>query len=103
MEGTLTGQSGDELQFDVFISYSRKDIDFARVLQRYLSNYSPPRDLPVAHRRLRVFRDESDFQGVEYESALEKNLKNASKLLVVASISSKKSPLWAMKFDVLPG
>lgn len=80
-----------EPQFDVFISYSRKDAEFARLLQRALANYTPPRGLPVPQRRLRVFRDESDFQGVEYESALERNLKNASKLLLICSPASRAS------------
>jgi hypothetical protein len=31
--------------YDVFISYSRKDIDFARKLESTLESYVPPGDL----------------------------------------------------------
>lgn len=52
-------------RFDVFISYSRRDAAFARRLQMALVGYRPPRDLPVPQRALRIFRDESDFQGAD--------------------------------------
>lgn len=80
--------SRDDFKFDVFISYSRKDGAFARKLQRALSNYAPPPDLPVPQRRLRVFRDESDFRGNEYGSALKSMLQSSAKLLVICSPNS---------------
>jgi WD40 repeat protein len=83
--------SADDFKFDVFISYSRKDLVFARKLQRALGNYAPPPDLPVAQRRLRVFRDESDFRGNEYGSALESMLRSSAKLLVICSPNSRAS------------
>jgi WD40 repeat protein len=72
-------------KYDAFISYSRKDTDFARRLQSALSAYRPPKDLPVSQRHLRVFRDESDFQGAEYHASLERSLRDAAKLIVVCS------------------
>lgn len=81
----------DQRKFDVFISYSRRDAAFARRLQRALSSYLPPRDLPVPQRRLRVFRDESDFQGGEYGSALAAMLQSAATLLVICSPNSRAS------------
>jgi WD40 repeat protein len=81
----------DKFKYDVFISYSRKDIEFVRRFQRVLANYAPSAGLPLPQRRLRVFRDESDFQGTEYESAVEQNLKSAATLLVICSPQSRAS------------
>src|SRR5215470_183077 len=81
----------DDHRYDVFISYSRRDLPFARQLQRALANYAPPKDLAVPQRRLKVFRDESDFQGAEYEAALEAILGSAAKLLVICSPHSRSS------------
>src|SRR5215203_5241123 len=83
--------SVESFKFDVFISYSRRDLAFARKLQRALDNYTPPRDLRVPQRRLRVFRDESDFRGNEYISALESILASAAKVLVICSPHSRAS------------
>ena len=77
--------------FDVFISYSRRDIDFARKLEHALESYKPPRDLPLPQRYLNVFRDESDFTGVEYFQAVDKHLREASKLLVICSPAARES------------
>lgn len=82
---------GTVFQFSVFISYSRKDIAFARKLENALESYRPPRHLPVPRRPLRVFRDESDFTGGEYSAALDRNLRNTSKLLVICSPNSRAS------------
>ena len=46
---------------DVFISYSRLDLEFARRLEKALKAYAPPRGLPIPQRRLSVFRDEHDL------------------------------------------
>jgi hypothetical protein len=81
----------DHYKFDVFISYSRRDSTFARRLYRALTGYTPPRDLPVPARRLRVFLDETDFQGTEYHAALEEMLQSTAKLLVICSPASRAS------------
>ena len=76
---------------DLFISYSRKDIDFARALEKALTNYYPPKDLNVPKRRLAVFRDEVDFTGVEYNQSLRKHLENSYKMLVICSPDARAS------------
>src|SRR5262245_12414651 len=76
---------------DAFISYSRKDREFAVRLQKALSGYLPPRDLPVPHRSLDVFRDEQDFTGAEYYEALEGHLQRSSKLIVLCSPAARAS------------
>lgn len=76
---------------DAFISYSRKDIEFARRLEKALEDYKPPRDLKVPQRNLVVFRDEADFTGVEYEESIEKHLKNSKKMIIICSLEAPKS------------
>jgi WD40 repeat protein len=76
---------------DAFISYSRKDRAFAVALQKALSNYTPPRGLPVPHRRLDVFRDEEDFTGAEYFQSVERHLTESTKLIVLCSPAARAS------------
>src|SRR5262245_61126328 len=76
---------------DAFISYSRKDREFAQKLEKALENYQPPKGLPLPQRRLEIFRDEEDLTGVEYYRSIEKNLKDSSKLIVICSPNARKS------------
>jgi len=76
---------------DTFISYSRKDRAFAIRLQKALANYTPPKDLPLPHRRVDVFRDEEDFTGAEYYESLDRHLTNSSKLIVLCSPAARAS------------
>ena len=78
-------------KYDAFISYSRRDLAFARRLERALNGYTPPRDLAVPQRRLRVFRDEQDLTGTELGPALERNLEDSAKLIVICSPQSAAS------------
>lgn len=77
--------------YDVFISYSRKDKEFASRLEKALENYKPSKDLKVPQRNLKIFRDEEDITGVEYNQAIETNLKNSKKLIVICSPDARKS------------
>jgi WD40 repeat protein len=79
-------------KFDVFLSYSRKDADFAGKLEKALRSYTPPKDLPVPHRRLTVFRDVTDMLGVELTEALDDKLRHTSKLVVLCSPDARTSP-----------
>lgn len=76
---------------DVFISYSRRDRDFAVRLQKTLASYVPPRSLPLPRRRLDVFRDEQDFTGAEYYQSLERHLRGSGKLIVLCSPAARGS------------
>ena len=53
-------------EFDVFVSYSRKDKDFCALLEGSLRAYKPPGGLNMGQRRLSVFRDTSDLLGADY-------------------------------------
>ena len=76
---------------DAFISYSRKDREFAARLQEALGKYKPPKGLKLPQRRLVVFRDEEDFTGTEYHASLEKHLKNSRKMIVLCSPNARRS------------
>ena len=76
---------------DVFISYSRKDREFAARLQEALGKYKPPKGLNLPQRNLVVFRDEEDFTGVEYHASLEKHLKNSREMIVICSPHARKN------------
>src|SRR5881296_3919004 len=78
-------------QYDAFICYSRQDAAFARKLEQALEAYKPPKDLPVPHRHLNVFRDEGDLTGTEYYQSIERHLENSAKLIVVCSPHARRS------------
>ena len=86
-----TDAAPHELRYDAFISYSRKDREFAGRLERALRSYRPPKDLAVPQRYLRVFRDEDDFTGSEYHDSLDRSLRDAAKLIVICSPHSASS------------
>jgi len=54
---------------DAFMSFSRKDREFAARLEKALEDYRPPKDLNAPQRNLVVFRDEADFTGSEYHES----------------------------------
>jgi hypothetical protein len=88
--------------FDVFISYSRQDIDFARRMEETLESYKPAKELSIPQRYLQVFRDESDFTGVEYFKAVDEHLRKAGKLVVICCRARGEANTSRMKFTDLP-
>jgi TIR domain len=76
---------------DAFISYSRKDVPYATTLERALKRYSPPKGLPVPHRRLNIFRDTEDFTGTEYFTSVDRHLQGSRKLIVICSPNARRS------------
>jgi len=100
---SVTPGSGLTEKFDVFLSYSRKDVDFASKLEKALRSYTPPKDLPVPHRHLSVFRDVSDMLGVELTEALDDKLRHTSKLVVLCSPDARTSPYVNKEIDFFAG
>jgi hypothetical protein len=80
-----------EKEWDVFISYSRKDKIFAQPLYAALGAYRPPKSLPVPQRYLKPFLDVSDAYGPDYEQAISDRLKQAAKLVVICSPNARGS------------
>ena len=83
----------NEFTYDAFISYSHRDMKWARWLQRKLETFPIPRDLCAgrASRRLRVFRDQTDLAGVELQQSLERELSVSRCLIVLCSPNSAAS------------
>lgn len=77
--------------YDVFVSYAREDIAFARALEQALEAYRPPADLAVPQRHLKVFLDVSDFTGVDYAKALDEHLDQSGTLVAVCSPDARAS------------
>jgi hypothetical protein len=78
-------------EYDVLISYSRENIDFARRLEARLKAYRPPPELGLPQRHLRVFRDENDLFGPDYPKAIGHALRTSAKLLVLCSPQARSS------------
>jgi WD40 repeat protein len=78
-------------KYDIFISYSRSDSAFAERLHGALDAYTPPADLDVPQRRLRVFRDVSDLTGNDYFRAIDEHLDASQTLVVVCSPAARAS------------
>jgi hypothetical protein len=77
--------------YDAFISYSRKNTDFAAKLEKALKDYKPPKDLDVPQRHINVFRDVNDFTGADYDQSVKRHLKASAKLIVVCSPEARSS------------
>ena len=84
----------DDYVYDAFISYSHRDMKWARWLQRRLETFRIPKDLcggelPRSH--LKVFRDQTDLSGVELQNALRRELESSRFLIVICSPRSAAS------------
>src|SRR6185369_14629435 len=78
--------------FDIFLSYSRKDTSFAARLESSLETYRFPKNLKRFKRNVNVFRDESDIVAAEdYFQSIEHHLKSSAKLVVICSPDARKS------------
>ncbi|MEO6723856.1 MAG: TIR domain-containing protein, partial [Blastocatellia bacterium] len=73
--------------YDVFLSYSRRDIEFVKLLERALNDHVPT----DGQHCLSVFRDEGKITGNEYYRSIERSLRQSRKLLLVASPDAYKS------------
>ena len=90
------GAPMEEYIYDAFISYSHRDMKWARWLQRCLETFRIPRGLcpgAESRRHLKVFRDQTDLAGVELQQTLEKEL-DASRCLVVLCSPNSAASHW---------
>jgi WD40 repeat protein len=77
--------------YDAFISYSRKNEDFAAKLEQALESYRPPKGFGAPQRRLSVFRDKHDFKVGDYHQNLEHSLMASAKLIIICSPEARRS------------
>ena len=83
-----------EFVYDAFISYSHRDLNWARWVQRRIETFRIPKDVPdqtLVGRHLRVFRDQTDLAGLEVQEALRKELRASRDLIVICSPASAAS------------
>jgi hypothetical protein len=101
VEGPVNGlpQSLAAGEWDIFISYSRKDQQFATRLHAALNAYQPPRGLPLPPRRLQAFIDTSDFSGPDYRPAIRRHLGNSAKIIVICSPNAVASRFVGPEID----
>jgi WD40 repeat protein len=83
-------------QFDVFLSYSRKDEEFGKRLEEALESYTLPKAVSaraLSTKRLNVFRDKKDLVPTDsdYYKSIEGYLKLSRYLIVVCSPNARSS------------
>lgn len=84
----------EEFAYDAFISYSHRDLKWARWIQEKLETFHIPDEEGepfTKRRRLRVFRDQTDLAGVEVTASLRRELRASRYLVVVCSPNSAAS------------
>ena len=84
----------DDYIFDAFISYSHRDLNWGKWLQRRLETFHIPVDMCVDRpngQKLRVFRDQTDLAGTGLQNSLRQNLQASRFLIVICSPSSAAS------------
>ncbi len=83
-----------EFVYDAFISYSHRDMAWAKWLQHRLETFHVPREIAgerMGRRRLRVFRDQTDLAGAELQASLNRELEKSRFLVVICSPASAAS------------
>ena len=89
-------QIREEYRYFAFISYSHKDMAWAKWIQRKLENYRLPAQIRKKHVGLPqkiapVFRDGTDLAGAVLEDTLRQELERSQYLIVICSPNSVSS------------
>jgi len=81
-----------EFKYNAFLSYSRKDEELAKTLERFLEKYTVPRAFRTESRKkITVFRDVYDAHLGDLSDELKKGLDNSEFLIVICSPNSYNS------------
>ena len=82
----------NKAKYDAFLSYSSKDIKYARLIQKHIENYKPPKGLVERKTKLKIFRDKDD-QGLskDYEASFNKWIDITPGFLLIGSNNSLNS------------
>lgn len=96
MEIPVSAEEKTDYRYFAFISYSRKDIKWAKWLQKKLQDYRLPAKLVRVHKQLPkriypVFRDQQDISGNILQEALQEALRQSRYLIVICSPNSAAS------------
>lgn len=83
--------SPETYQYDAFISYSRQNVEFAKILEKTLESYKPLKGLRAQIKNLDIFRDEGDMTGTEYFQSVDEHLSKSAKLIVICSPEARAS------------
>lgn len=83
--------AGGRQDFDAFVSYSHADKAAARRIQRFLEQHPLPRAPGTPHRRLRVFRDDTDIRAAALTQELGAALARSRALILCASPDALRS------------
>ena len=84
----------DEFIYDAFISYSHRDMKWARRLQRRLESFPVPRDAErerPGNAKMKVFRDQTDLAGTELQPALQREMERSRYLIVICTPAAAAS------------
>lgn len=87
-------------QYDIFISYSQKDIAFVDALEKALLSYSLSSPFSIQKKRLRIYRDKTEARSNSLTKEITNALARSKKLLVVCSPNSFKSQWVAKEISV---
>ncbi|MDO4483702.1 MAG: toll/interleukin-1 receptor domain-containing protein [Clostridia bacterium] len=83
-------------EYDAFISYSHRDMNWGRWLQARLESWRIPADVRkkqcIRGKHLKVFRDQTDLAGVELQESIQRELRLSRYLIVICSPNSAASP-----------
>lgn len=96
----MAGSAQPSPSYDAFISYSHKDLIFAKWLEEQLERYEPPGGIGTEYRRLKIFRDEHDILVAhDLTGELRRHIQLSRYLIVVCSPGARKSSHVQMEIE----
>ena len=96
----MAGSAQPSPSHDAFISYSHKDLVFARWLEEQLERYEPPAGIGTEYKHLKIFRDEHDILvAPDLTEELKRHIQFSRYLIVVCSPEARKSSHVQMEIE----
>lgn len=90
------GMMDEQFHYDAFLSYSHRDLNWGKWLQKHLESWKIPsevrKETAVTRSNLKIFRDQTDLAGVELRETIRKELRVSRCLIVLCSPNSAVSP-----------
>lgn len=86
----------DTFRYDAFLSYSHRDLEWGKWLQKRLEGWHIPaevrKETAFARGNMKIFRDQTDLAGVELRDTIRRELEESRCLVVLCSPNSAASP-----------